>query len=101
MVVTLKDLEGKIIAYCEYKIVGPSGYEIDNGEYIWVNDLWIYEDYRGKNTFNRIIDEILRKVPQAKYGYFKRGKYGGRMKIFKRSQWERRRNAYDDVILGR
>lgn len=99
MVTSLKDDEGRIIALCEWRLVGPSGYEVENGHYIWVNEIWVHRSFERTSRINRIIDEIMRFVPQAKYCYFKRAKYGERMKIFTREQWERRRMAYDNLVL--
>lgn len=98
MITSLKDDSGRIIAFCEWRLVGQSGYDKEEGEYVWINDCWVHEDYRRTNKFNRIIDEILRAAPTAKWGYFVRGKYGFRKKIFSREQFERRRNAYDALI---
>jgi hypothetical protein len=97
LITSLKDEHGKIVAYCEWRLVGPSGYEIENGEYVWVNDIWVHGEFRHAGKLNRIIDEIMRDTPQAKYCYFTRGKYGERMKMFTRAQWERRRKAYEQV----
>ena len=100
MITSLKDAEGRIIAYCEWRLVGQSGYETPNGEFIWVNDMWVHEDYRFKNRVNRIIDEIMRLVPQAKYCYFERKAKNKHLHLFSRSQWERRRMAYDKLVTG-
>jgi len=98
LLTSLKDNEGKIIAYCEWRLVGKSGFDQVRGEYVWVEDLWVHGDYKMTNRINRMIDEILRLVPSAKYCYFKRGKYKDRLKMFKREQWERRRRTFDPLI---
>lgn len=98
MITTLKDEEGKIISFCEWRLVGRSGYDKKGGEYIWIENLWVHNNFQRTMRINRIIDEIMRKAPTAKYGYFRRQKYGGRMKIFTREQWERRRREYDPLI---
>lgn len=100
MVTSLKDTEGRIIAFCEWRLVGQSGYEVPNGEYVWVNDCWVHEDYRMEKRINRIIDEIMRAVPQAKYCYFQRKNKNEKLRIFTREQWERRRMSYDNLIQG-
>lgn len=97
MVTDLKDSEGRIIAFCEWRIVGPSGYEVPNGEYIWVNDCWVHEKYRFKNKVGRIVDEILRMVPQAQYCYFQRKDVSDKLHIYSRRHWERRRKAYEVI----
>lgn len=88
------DSEGKIIAYCEWKLVGQSGYEMENGKYVWVNDIWIHESIRNRHIVNEIIDEIMTMVPQAEYCYFQRKAYNEKVRIFTRSQMERRRMKY-------
>lgn len=95
MITSLKDSEGKIIAYCEWRLVGPSGYEVPSGQYIWVNDMWVHEGCRFKNKVGRIVDEIMRMVPQAQYCYFQRKDVSEKVHIYTRSQWERRRKAYE------
>ena len=97
MITNLKDDAGKIIAYCEWRLVGPSGYEAPNADHIWVNAIWVHDDYRHLNKIGMIIDEIMANTPQAMFGYFSRGKYGDRMKMFTREQWERRRTSCDVI----
>lgn len=98
MVTTLKNEDGYVIALCEWRLVGASGYEVPNGEYIWINDMWVHEDYRHIHKVNRIIDEIMCLVPEAKYAYFQRKNKNERLRIFTRAQWERRRNTHDIMI---
>lgn len=97
MVTVLKDNEGKVISYCEWRLVGQSGHETPSGEYVWVNDFWVHEDYRLKHKVERIIDEVMRIVPQARYCYFQRKDKNMKLRIFTRNQMERRRNAYEVV----
>ena len=97
MITNLKDLSGRIVAYAEWRLVGPSGYEVPNGEYIWLNDIWIHEEYRNMGKLNKIIDEIMRLVPNAKYCYFQRKDINMKLHIYSRRQWERRRNAYEKI----
>lgn len=92
MVTTIKDDEGRVIALCEWVLVGKSGYEMETGEYIFVREIWVHESERYSKKINLMIDEIMALVPQARYGYFTRGKYGDRIKMFTREQWERRRS---------
>jgi hypothetical protein len=101
MVTNIKDLDGKVIAYCEWRLVGPSGYEVPSGEYIWINDIWVHEDFRNTQKVNRIIDEIMTMQPQAKYCYFHRLKKNNKIRIYKKDYWDRRRNAYDSLINRR
>ncbi len=98
MITSLKDEQGRVIAYAEWRLVGPSGYEVEDGEYVWLSDLWVHQDFERTKRINRIIDEVMRMVPNAKWCYFTRHKYTGRKKMFSREQWERRRNAYDSLV---
>ena len=97
MVTSLKDEDGKIVCYCEWRLVGKSGFDKVNGEYIWVNDLWVHPKYERTSRINRIIDEVMRMVPSATHCYFKREKYNGRIKMFSREFWQRRRQSYEPI----
>jgi len=97
MITTLRNSDGLVYALCEWRLVGPSGYEVPNGVYIWINDIWVHEDYRGQHKVNRIIDEIMRTIPEAKYCYFQRKNHNDKVRIYTRTQFERRRNAYEKV----
>ena len=91
MIVTSKDESGKVIAYCEWRLVGPSGFDKLEGEYVYIADLWIHQSYRGIGILNEIIDKILLIAPSAKACYFTHKKYGDRMsRLWKREGFERR-----------
>ena len=97
MITSLKDLTGRIIAYAEWRLVGPSGYESEIGEFVWLNDIWVHEEFRNTFKVNRIIDEIMRRVPQAQYCYFQRKDVNGKVHMYSKRSWERRRNAYEKI----
>ena len=99
MITSLKNDDGLIYAFCEWRLVGKSGYDMENGEYIWVNDMWVHPKYRGQNKVSRIIDEIMRDVPQAQYCYFQRKAVNNKVHMYSRRSWERRRNAYDSQLI--
>ena len=101
MITTLKNEQGYVIGYCEWRLVGKSGLEVPNGEYVWINDAWIHQEFRMTHKINRIIDEIMRLVPTAKYAYFQRKDVSKKIHIWTRSQFERRRNRYDKLLKGR
>ena len=46
---------------------------------------------------NRIIDEIMRTNPDAKYCYFQRKDVNDKLHLYSRDQWERRRKSYEVV----
>ena len=90
MVTKIQDDNGFIIGYCEWRQVGQSGFDKLRGEYIWVNDIWVHEDYESKGFINEMISMILSKAVEAKFCYFKREKYHGRLsKLWKRESFER------------
>jgi len=98
MITSLKDGKGRIIAYCEWRLVGPSGYEMENGQYVWVNDCWVHSSYRYDHRINHLIDEVMQIVPSAKYCYFQRKNKNGKLRIFTHSQMERRRMVYERKV---
>lgn len=78
----------RIIGYIEWREVGQSGFDKYQGEYIWVNDMWIHEEFRNGETFKELVNDVLFKAPQAKWCYFKRGKYKGRLsKLYTRNEF--------------
>ena len=94
MITVSKDLDGKVVAYVEWRQVGISGFDKFKGEYVWLQNLWIHPDHRGRGLLQEMIADILSKAPDAQYGYFTREKYGHRMsKLFKRSSVERVANV--------
>lgn len=78
MISTSKDNDGKVLAYIEWRLVGQSGFDKLNGEYVWINDFWIHEDYRNGYLFRDLVNKILFNAPNARWCYFTRQKYGGR-----------------------
>lgn len=89
MISVSKDDSGKVIAYVEWRQVGQSGFDKLKGEYVWLQNLWIHPDHRGKGILQELITDVLTKAPDAQFGYFTREKYGHRMsKSFKRSSVE-------------
>lgn len=88
------DESGKVVAHVEWRQVGQSGFDKLQGEYVWLENLWIHEGYRGKGILQRLISDILEKAPDAKFAYFTREKYGKRMsRLFKRESVERVANV--------
>lgn len=100
MVSFVKDYDSKIIAFIEWRLVGPSGHEVPSGEFVWVNDIWVHPNFRHTNRIGRMIDEVMRAVPHAKYCYFQRKEYNRKLRIHTRSQFNRRRLIYDKLMIG-
>lgn len=86
MVYTEKTKQGFIYAYAEWWIVNKDGQIDRNGEYVFINDLWIHEDYRYKGVMRRFIHKGAKEYPQLKYLYYRRGKYSDRLTLYSRKQ---------------
>ena len=82
MVESIKDNDGKIVAYCEWVLLDKNGQFKDKGEYIWINDLWIHKDHRRNGMIKKFTELIEPKVPSARYIYWKRHKYEDRMSCY-------------------
>lgn len=90
MLTYLKDRDGKIEAFCEWKLVGQSGYEMENGKYLWVNDLWIHESVRNEGRLGMLIEEIFAVVPdETQICYFKRSRHSPAIHTYTREQMAR------------
>lgn len=88
MVSVSKDDNGRIIGFIEWRQVGQSGFDKFQGEYIWINDFWIHEDYRRGHIFRDLVNQVLFNAPEAQWCYFKREKYNGRLsKLYSRSHF--------------
>lgn len=82
MLVVNKNEDGYIYAYIDYRIVKQDGSDNKDGEYCYVWGIWIHPEYRRKQILKEWLAEERRKFPLVKWLYFKRSKYGGRMRIF-------------------
>ena len=83
---------GLIYSYVVYDLVNQTGIKDPNGEYIFIDDLWVHPNFRNNGTIKYYIQTITDKFPQARYGYFvRRWKYPNRKaKMFTRDQWLKR-----------
>ena len=97
MITSIKDDQNRIIAYVEWRLVGQSGFDKQDGEYVWINDCWVHQDYRMRDLLNRMTDEVMRQVPSARYCYFQRLKRNERLRMYTHDAWQRRRQAYMKV----
>jgi len=90
LITDIKNDNGYVLGYVEWRQVGPSGFDVFKGEYIYLCNLWIHPDHRGKGLLQELIAKILMTAPEAKYAYFEREKYNNRMsKLYKRGSVER------------
>jgi GNAT superfamily N-acetyltransferase len=89
MVTTIQNDCGYVVALIEWRQVAASGFDKYGGEYIFVNDVWIHEDYRGQSLLHELISKVLLIAPEAKFCYYQRRKYDDRMsKLMRRELYE-------------
>ncbi len=83
MIVTLKDPEDKVIAYCEYRLVDHAGRDCEVGRYIWIANVWVHKSIQRQGISRKLLKTHIGRFPTAKWIYFKRHeKYGGRMRKY-------------------
>lgn len=74
MILTLKNEEDYIYAFIEWHVVNIDGKYDNNGEYIFIREVWIHKDHRNKGVLHQLIlglenSEVNKTV---KYGYWVR-----------------------------
>ena len=80
------DEQGKVEAYCVWRIVNADGKMDDLGTFVFVDELWIHKTAFNKGYIHDFIKTISDKSPTAMYGYWLRRKHGNRSRIFSREQ---------------
>lgn len=72
----------------ESRVVGRSGFDKLNGEYLYIADFWIHDSHKNDwSIFRELMNDALFKALSAEWVYFQRKKYGGRQsKNYSRSQ---------------
>jgi len=89
MVVSAKNTQGFIYAYAEFQILNSNGQFEDNGEYLYIQDIWIHDCWRKTGALRRLIRLIDDHdfTRNCKYVYWVREKYNDRQtKIFPRQR---------------
>jgi hypothetical protein len=79
------DNNGKVNAYVIYHQLERSGAFSSSGEYIYVEDVWLHEEMRKSNMVRILyewLNDELHKMPDVKYLYWVRYKYGDRMSLY-------------------
>lgn len=83
------DDDERIVGYIEWWQVGQSGFHKPYGEYVWIKDMWIHENYRNTHVFSELVQDVLDRSHGAKWCYFAHRKYRGRIsKLYTRQQFE-------------
>lgn len=93
MINTLKSPKGFIYAYIEWQILDASGQFKDNGEYIYVQEVWIHPEFRGAKILNQLITMVdeHKFARNASFVYWTRDKYNDRTsRIFSRGTGSRK-----------
>ncbi len=71
----------------ESRVVGQSGFDKLNGEYLYVADLWKHDDYAYDwSIYRDLMNDALRKAQSVKWIYFQRKKYGNRQRKYTKEQ---------------
>ena len=88
MIVTVKNENDFVIAYMESRQVGQSGFDKFRGEYLWINELWIHSSFKNAwEIYRNLMNQTLFKAMDAKWVYFRRNKYNGRVsKLYNRER---------------
>lgn len=60
MIDTLKNREGLAYAYVEWQVLDAAGYQSNDGQYIYVKNMWIHEKRRESLAFKCLINKIYR-----------------------------------------
>ena len=81
--------DGKIIAYIDMSLRDRFGNRCQDGDCMFIHDLWIHNDYRFKYTWKIFLYRAIRLYPQLEYVYWERKKYNDRMKTCRIEQLQR------------
>jgi GNAT superfamily N-acetyltransferase len=94
MLEVLRNINGDMIAVCEY-LLFDKGELSDRGETLFISELEINPEHRGKGLIRYFINTILDKYPKFEWCLFCREKkYPERQpKIWNKSQLERLRKG--------
>jgi len=98
MIESVKNGDGSIIAYIEWQVVNAKGDFQDQGSHIYIQDLWIHKDFRGKKLLAELIGKIDRNelANHVLYIYWNRDKYNHRLsKSFTREVAARKGAHYE------
>lgn len=92
MVKYYKNKNGYAYAICEYRITDKQGNIKENGDYLYVEYMWIHKKKKQDKLIERFSHDILDRTPSVRYVWFKRFKYGDRDSMF---EVKRKDNKFD------
>lgn len=87
MVTHLENLYGFCDAYIEWQILDGQGQFKENGEYIYIQELWVHKSCDGRKAIRELSNIIFNdeRSKNSKYVYWVRHKYNERKsKIYKK-----------------
>lgn len=87
MLTTIKDNEGNIICACEWRKVNDKCEFDIKGNNIWIHTVEISKPYWNSGILYDLIEKVINEMPYFKYASFRREKYNGRVKGYKRDSW--------------
>lgn len=82
MITTKKDIDGKIVGYFIYENVDVCGNYSVNGDYVYVTDLWIHENFRNKKVIIELINDAVKNT-KSTYVYWTKEKTGNLSRLYK------------------
>ena len=90
MIECIRDDKGNITAVIEYLIFNNLGQLTEEGDTVFIGELEINPEHRGKKVIRHFIKTILNKYPNAKKClFFRRYKYPSRdYRMYTREQFE-------------
>jgi len=84
----IKDDKGTLLGVLDFWVVdGVSGKLDDNGNCIFINEIYIDPGSRNMDMIPKFIDSVTKRVPQAMWGYFRRAKYNNRIRCYPKYKW--------------
>jgi len=88
MVSTLETSGGLVYAYIEWYVLDASGQFKEQGEYIWINHLWVSNSYKDEDCIYKLIPLIdkHKAAESAKFVYWNNTKHKRRTPIYKRNR---------------
>jgi hypothetical protein len=88
MLLTLKTDKGYIYAYIEFDVVNQFGIQVENGDTLYIRDLWIHKEYKGKIQIAKFIKMLdkLEETEKVEGIYWARRKDKFGKKAFRKSK---------------
>ena len=92
MIEVVRGSDGNIIACLEWYLVDVNGNFDIHGSFVWIEQYEISDSHKQNGILGisrKILEKIIAKAPTANFGYFKRQKYNGRVRLFHKRHWIR------------